>query len=112
MQNADEGVLTVKLIFINDTLKLEILNAHCIRSMDSNGRNVLNTNLILLNQYFKIITYFTGFSDPFVKVRLVPQNKFQNVIKPKTAVQKKTLSPLFDECFKMLVFINISQLFL
>lgn len=32
-----EGVLTVKLIFINDVLKVDILNANNIKAMDSNG---------------------------------------------------------------------------
>lgn len=45
--------------------------------------------------------FFPGFSDPFVKVRLLPKDKFSHVAKPSTAVQKKTLYPLFDECFKM-----------
>jgi len=37
MQEANEGVLTVKLIFINDVLKVDILNASGIKAMDSNG---------------------------------------------------------------------------
>lgn len=37
IQEATEGVLTVKLVFINDTLKVDILNASSIKSMDSNG---------------------------------------------------------------------------
>ncbi|XP_025408650.1 protein unc-13 homolog 4B isoform X2 [Sipha flava] len=78
LQEANEGVLTVKLVFINDVLKVDILNANNIKPMDSNG-----------------------FSDPFVKVRLLPKEKFQHVSKPSTAVQKKTLYPLFDECFKI-----------
>lgn len=51
----------------------------------------------------KLVTLFSGLSDPFVKVRLLPREKFPHVTKPCTAVQKKTLYPLFDECFKMLV---------
>ncbi|XP_026805055.1 protein unc-13 homolog 4B isoform X2 [Rhopalosiphum maidis] len=78
MQDANEGVLTVKLIFINNVLKVDILNANGIKAMDSNG-----------------------FSDPFIKVRLLPKDKFQHATKPTTAVQKKTLYPLFDECFKI-----------
>lgn len=38
-KEADEGVLTVKLLFINNVLKMDILNAHCLRSMDYNGEN-------------------------------------------------------------------------
>lgn len=37
MKEANEGVLTVKLLFINNSLKIDILNAHCLRSMDYNG---------------------------------------------------------------------------
>lgn len=38
MQEPTEGVLTVKLIFINDVLKVDILNANNIKAMDSNGK--------------------------------------------------------------------------
>ncbi|XP_050433740.1 protein unc-13 homolog 4B [Adelges cooleyi] len=78
LEEADQGVLAVKLLFVNDNLNVEVLNANNIRAMDSNG-----------------------YSDPFVKVRLLPKYKFENVIKPTTAVQKKTLFPLFDESFKI-----------
>jgi len=37
MEEASEGVLTVKLIFINNVLKIDILNANGIKAMDSNG---------------------------------------------------------------------------
>lgn len=37
MPEANEGVLTVKLIFINDVLKVDILNANNIKAMDNNG---------------------------------------------------------------------------
>lgn len=37
MQEATEGILTVKLIFINDVLKVDILNANNIKAMDTNG---------------------------------------------------------------------------
>lgn len=37
-QEAKEGVLTVKLIFINDALKVDILNACNIKAMDTNGK--------------------------------------------------------------------------
>lgn len=52
MQDANEGVLTVKLIFINDVLKIEILNAHCIRSMDSNGRNLFIKDSVFTESVF------------------------------------------------------------
>lgn len=37
MTESKEGVLTVKLIFINDVLKVDILNANNIKAMDTNG---------------------------------------------------------------------------
>jgi len=37
MEEANEGVLTVKLIFINNVLKVDVLNANGIKAMDSNG---------------------------------------------------------------------------
>lgn len=36
-EEANEGVLTVKLIFINNVLKVDVLNANGIKAMDSNG---------------------------------------------------------------------------
>lgn len=38
VQEASEGVLTVKLMFIDNVLKVDVLNANRIRSMDSNGQ--------------------------------------------------------------------------
>lgn len=37
MEEATEGMLTVKLVFINDVLKVDVLNASAIKAMDSNG---------------------------------------------------------------------------
>lgn len=36
-EQTNEGMLTVKLIFINDVLKVDVLNANNIKAMDSNG---------------------------------------------------------------------------
>lgn len=38
LTEANEGVLTVKLMFSKNVLKVDILNAHRLRQMDSNGR--------------------------------------------------------------------------
>lgn len=40
-----------------------------------------------------------GSCDPFVRVHLLPEFEFSNVIKPKTNAQPKTLFPLFEEKF-------------
>lgn len=36
-KESNEGFLAVTLVFINDVLRIEILNDHCIDSMDSRG---------------------------------------------------------------------------
>lgn len=45
--------------------------------------------------------YLTGFSDPFVIVELLPKSVFSHCSEQVTNVQKKTLNPLFDECFEL-----------
>lgn len=47
MQEATEGVLSVKLLLVNNTLKVDILNAYNIKSMDSNGDLILNKSFII-----------------------------------------------------------------
>lgn len=42
-----------------------------------------------------------GSCDPFVRIYLLPEDKFENNAKHKTKVQSKTLFPLFDEKFSM-----------
>ncbi|MPC08855.1 BAI1-associated protein 3 [Portunus trituberculatus] len=45
----------------------------------------------------------TGFSDPFVVIELLPRRLFPGAAQQQTNVHKKTLHPLFDECFELLV---------
>jgi len=47
--------------------------------------------------------FITGKCDPYIKIRLLPEEKFAEIKTPKTHVQKETLFPLFDETFNMLV---------
>ncbi|XP_034941538.1 protein unc-13 homolog 4B isoform X4 [Chelonus insularis] len=80
-QKIDEplcGMLTVRAQFISNSLNVQILNARNLRAMDSNGK-----------------------CDPYVKVRLLPEEKFNDIKVPKTHVQKETLFPLFDEIFNI-----------
>ncbi|XP_014616448.1 PREDICTED: BAI1-associated protein 3-like isoform X4 [Polistes canadensis] len=72
------GLLTVKASFLNNSLNIQILNARNLRPMDSNGK-----------------------CDSYVKIRLLPENKFIDNKTPKTHVQKETLFPLFDETFNI-----------
>ena len=51
--------------------------------------------------YIYIYIEFSGLCDPYVKVHLLPEEKFTTVTKPRTKTHKKTLFPLFDENFTM-----------
>ncbi|XP_046996115.1 protein unc-13 homolog 4B isoform X1 [Schistocerca americana] len=79
-QNAMEtphfGLLTIRAQFVEDLLRVEIMNARNLRPMDSNGS-----------------------CDPYVKIHLLPEEKFGNVTKPRTKTHKKTVFPLYDETF-------------
>ncbi|XP_034244004.1 protein unc-13 homolog 4B isoform X2 [Thrips palmi] len=71
-----QGLLTIRAQFVDNALSIEIMNARNIKPMDSNGS-----------------------CDPYVKIHLVPEDKFVNVQKPRTKTHKKNLFPLFDETF-------------
>lgn len=58
--------------------QIDVMNARNLVPMDSNG-----------------------LCDAFVRIHLVPEEKFGNVTKIKTKAQDKTLFPLFDEKFSM-----------
>lgn len=47
------------------------------------------------------LLFFPGSCDSYVKVRLLPEEKFTDVKLPKTHVQKENLYPLYDEIFNM-----------
>lgn len=61
-EDETEGTLAVKLIFINDVLKLDILNASNIKAMDSNGEclnlkhNIIIRYLLIINWYLLLAT--------------------------------------------------------
>ncbi|XP_074096629.1 C2 and C2B_Munc13-like domain-containing protein staccato isoform X2 [Cotesia typhae] len=74
IEETSHGMLTVRAQFISNSLNVQILNARNLRPMDSNGK-----------------------CDSYVKIRLLPEEKFCEVKLPKTHVQKETLFPLFDE---------------
>ncbi|KAG8306648.1 hypothetical protein J6590_042432 [Homalodisca vitripennis] len=79
-ESTQYGVLTVRAYFHHDSLCVEVLNARDVIPLDPNG-----------------------FSDPFVIVELLPRNLFSHCAEQITNVQKKTLNPLFDECFEFSV---------
>lgn len=51
----------------------------------------------------EFLMLITGKCDSYVKIKLLPEEKFADIKAPKTHVQKETLFPLFDETFNMLV---------
>nr|XP_021197227.2 protein unc-13 homolog 4B isoform X5 [Helicoverpa armigera] len=76
IQEPKMGMLTVRAQFIEDNLKIEIMNARNLTPADSNG-----------------------LCDSYVRVALLPEDSFVNVQKPKTQTHNKNLFPLYDEMF-------------
>ncbi|KAJ8723334.1 hypothetical protein PYW08_003246 [Mythimna loreyi] len=76
IQEPKMGMLTVRAQFIEDNLKIEIMNARNLTPADSNG-----------------------LCDSYVRVALLPEDSFANVQKPKTQTHNKNLFPLYDEMF-------------
>lgn len=70
------GSLTVRAVFVDDNLNIDVLNARNLRRMDA-----------------------TGSADPYVKLQLLPSHHFPDAVVLKTKVQKNTLFPLFDDSF-------------
>ncbi|XP_064115164.1 BAI1-associated protein 3-like [Macrobrachium nipponense] len=74
---SEYGALFVRVYFNHDSLCVEVLQARNIIPLDPNG-----------------------FSDPFVVIELLPKRLFPGSAPQQTNVHKKTLHPLFDECFE------------
>ncbi|XP_050539077.1 BAI1-associated protein 3 isoform X2 [Daktulosphaira vitifoliae] len=74
------GILSVRAYYHHDSLCVEVLKAHDVIPLDPNG-----------------------YSDPFVIVELLPKSMFPYNAEQYTEVKKKTLNPLFDECFEFAV---------
>ncbi|KAF4518246.1 hypothetical protein B566_EDAN010391 [Ephemera danica] len=77
------GLLTVKFLIAKNTLHVEILNARSIKPRDPNGT-----------------------CDPYVRVHLLPEERFAGAPKPKTKIHKRDLFPLFDEIFTIDLFVG------
>ncbi|CAG5090340.1 Similar to stac: Protein unc-13 homolog 4B (Drosophila melanogaster) [Cotesia congregata] len=104
IEETSHGMLTVRAQFISNSLNVQILNARNLRPMDSNGDLIgkLSTLERKLHSKSKQPTkrlkeVKTRKCDSYVKIRLLPEEKFCEVKLPKTHVQKETLFPLFDE---------------
>ncbi|PNF14104.1 unc-13-like protein 4B [Cryptotermes secundus] len=78
MEAATHGLLTVRMQFVEDLLRIEVLNARNLHPMDTNGS-----------------------CDPYVKIHLLPEEKFTTITKPRTKTHKKTMFPLYDEYFTL-----------
>uniref|UniRef100_A0A8D8U3A5 BAI1-associated protein 3 n=1 Tax=Cacopsylla melanoneura TaxID=428564 RepID=A0A8D8U3A5_9HEMI len=78
----DCGQLTIRAMILKNQglLKIEIMNCRSLKPVDSDGN-----------------------CDPYVKINFLPEDKFLNATKPRTKVQKKTLYPLFDETFQIVL---------
>ncbi|XP_022901984.1 BAI1-associated protein 3 isoform X2 [Onthophagus taurus] len=74
------GSLAVRAYFNHDSLCVEVLHAREIIPLDPNG-----------------------FSDPFVIIELLPHRVFPHCTEQQTNVHKRTLHPIFDECFEFSV---------
>ncbi|XP_064478757.1 BAI1-associated protein 3-like isoform X2 [Ornithodoros turicata] len=77
--NNPNGYLTVFLCYNNvaESIRVDVVRARDLQPLDPNG-----------------------FSDPFVILELLPKHLFPDCHQQKTKVQRKTLSPIFDESFE------------
>lgn len=78
VKDSTYGELSVRVKFQNTDLIVEVINARNLKAMDSNGS-----------------------CDSFVRIHLLPEDKFNGIVKPKTQTHNRTLFPLYDETFVM-----------
>ncbi|XP_025154207.1 protein unc-13 homolog 4B isoform X4 [Harpegnathos saltator] len=105
MEEPMYGLITVKAHFIDNTLNIQILNARNLHCMDSNGNFIGKLSTLERKLHSKSKQRLkegkTSKCDSYVKIRLLPEEKFVEIKLPKTHVQKETLFPLFDETFNI-----------
>ncbi|XP_033214634.1 protein unc-13 homolog 4B isoform X2 [Belonocnema kinseyi] len=105
LEDALHGLLTVRAQFIDNSLNIQILNARNLRPMDTNGDFIGKLSTLERRMHSKskqrLTEGKTRKCDPYVKVRLLPEEKFVDTKVPKTQVHKETLFPLFDESFNV-----------
>lgn len=121
MEGQDFGSLFVRVYFNHDSLCVEVLQAKNVIPLDPNGRRqgapCLRQRRLRgfgppspmrgarakrhpRNASSKT-RYLSGLSDPFVVVELLPRRLFPESSPQHTNVHKKTLNPMFDECFEL-----------
>ncbi|XP_012256082.2 protein unc-13 homolog 4B isoform X3 [Athalia rosae] len=101
LEEPRHGQLTVKAHFIDNSLNIQIMNARNLRPMDSNGKmSTLERKLRYKSKSkVKLKDERSSKCDPYVKIRLLPEEKFVQIKQPKTRTHKENLFPLFDENF-------------
>lgn len=113
MVDSPYGLLTIKCAFNGGNLDVSVRHNAINATMLSNDLEVQLKNKIKQKIFFNTkqieimnarnILPMDGNSscDPFVRIYLVPEDKFIATNRVKTNVQSKTLFPLFDEKFVM-----------
>ncbi|XP_018351184.1 PREDICTED: BAI1-associated protein 3 isoform X3 [Trachymyrmex septentrionalis] len=99
------GLISIKAYFVDNSLNIQILNARNLRCMDSNGHFISKLSTLERKLHSKskqkVKEGKTSKCDSYVKIRLLPEEKFAEIKTPKTHVQKETQFPLFDETFNI-----------
>ncbi|KAJ8881430.1 hypothetical protein PR048_017911 [Dryococelus australis] len=93
------GLLTVRLQFVEDVVRVELMNARNIRAMDTNGVSRKHLRFRHLHHSKRKENKTKGSCDPYIKVHLLPEEKFADIASLRTKTHKKTLFPLFDETY-------------
>ncbi|CAK9823698.1 Protein unc-13 homolog 4B [Anthophora retusa] len=105
LEDSEYGQITVRAQFVDNFLNIQILNARKLRPVDSNGDLVGKVSTLKRKLHTKskqrLKKWQTSSCDSYVKVRLLPEEKFADVKLPKTHVQKENLYPLYDEIFNI-----------
>ncbi|XP_011878688.1 PREDICTED: protein unc-13 homolog D isoform X5 [Vollenhovia emeryi] len=105
MEDPIYGLVSVKAYFVDNSLNIQILNARNLRCMDSNGHFISKLSTLERKLHSKskqrVKDGKTSKCDSYVKIRLLPEEKFAEIKAPKTHVQKETVFPLFDETFNI-----------
>ncbi|XP_071872058.1 C2 and C2B_Munc13-like domain-containing protein staccato isoform X3 [Bombus fervidus] len=105
LEESEYGQITVKAQFVDNSLNIQILNARKLRPVDSNGDLVGKVSTLKHKLHTKSKQRLkegkTSSCDSYVKVKLLPEEKFADVKLPKTHVQKENLYPLYDEIFNI-----------
>ncbi|XP_076681977.1 C2 and C2B_Munc13-like domain-containing protein staccato isoform X3 [Andrena cerasifolii] len=105
LEESEYGQITVKAQLLDNCLNVQIMNARKLRPVDTNGDFIGKVSTLKRKLHTKskerLKDRKTSTCDSYVKIRLLPVEKFVDVKLPKTHVQKENLYPLFDEIFNI-----------